>query len=229
MSDDDGVVRVGRFLSNQVLMRRCRSLEQSVEKISTRASVLKSQLNEYEDLLRASDSTAQKFYELDKFICNSSSIIDIFDGLFGKIEEVFRVNNVWIVFVDEGAYVSDVRKYVKFEQLYTRMCFCPQNDLLSMLCGNAKPVLVNQNLALYRKSSPVSIKHFIKSMALIPLVIDGEIIGSLNFGYHTKHRFSPDLDSIFLEMLGLKISFAIKMFLKRDEKAKIISIKNFKK
>jgi len=56
---------------------------------------------------------------------------------------------------------------------------------------------------------PVDTVDDIRSVALTPLSLDGEIIGSLNQGDTSVSRFEPGTDTSLLEQLGVKVSLCL--------------------
>jgi diguanylate cyclase (GGDEF)-like protein len=72
-----------------------------------------------------------------------------------------------------------------------------------------KPILVNSNLKPYYKLFPRHTKYVINSLAITPISLDGEIIGSMNQADMSKSRFHPGLDASLLEHLAVKMSLCL--------------------
>jgi uncharacterized protein YigA (DUF484 family) len=72
--------------------------------------------------------------------------------------------------------------------------------------NGSKPVLVNKDLQLYYKLLPPSNKYFIKSLALVPFKVNGEIVGSWNNGDAYPSRYTPDMETSLLQKLAETLS-----------------------
>jgi uncharacterized protein YigA (DUF484 family) len=69
-----------------------------------------------------------------------------------------------------------------------------------------KPVLANQDLQPYYRLLPHSRKYFIRSIAVAPFALDGQIIGSWNNGDADANRYEPDMKTDLIESLAGKLS-----------------------
>ena len=61
----------------------------------------------------------------------------------------------------------------------------------------------------YQKLFPKNKKYYIQSIAVAPLSLDGDIIGSLNQADFSPLRFKPGIDTSLLEQLALKVSLCL--------------------
>ena len=80
---------------------------------------------------------------------------------------------------------------------------------MEIVANNTKPVLENDNLKPYYKLLPKESKYFIKSIAVAPITLDSEIIGSLNQADFSAIRFQPGMDTSLLEQLAIKVSLCL--------------------
>jgi diguanylate cyclase (GGDEF)-like protein len=78
-------------------------------------------------------------------------------------------------------------------------------------------MLVNAYLRPFYRLLPKNEKYFAKSLAIVPLVLDGELIGSLNLGDFSGFRFQPNMDIFFLSQLAVKISVCLSNVTAREK------------
>ncbi|MEQ8181980.1 MAG: hypothetical protein ABRQ29_09720, partial [Smithellaceae bacterium] len=82
----------------------------------------------------------------------------------------------------------------------------PEDLFARVLTDGLQPVLANKDLQPFYKLLPSTNKFFVKSLAVIPLYINDEIVGSWNNGDVLSDRYLPDMDTRLLQQLGQKIS-----------------------
>jgi uncharacterized protein YigA (DUF484 family) len=58
----------------------------------------------------------------------------------------------------------------------------------------------------FYKLLPRNKKYFIKSLAIAPITLKGEIIGSINHGDSSNLRYQPGMDTSLLEKLAANVS-----------------------
>jgi diguanylate cyclase (GGDEF)-like protein len=79
----------------------------------------------------------------------------------------------------------------------------------ALVGARTAPLLVNHNLKPYFRLLPKNRKYFVKSMAIAPIYLDGQLIGSLNQADITAKRFQPGIDTSLLEQLAVKVSLCL--------------------
>jgi diguanylate cyclase (GGDEF)-like protein len=72
-----------------------------------------------------------------------------------------------------------------------------------------RPLLANQDLRPYNRLFPKNHTYSIKSIAIAPISLDGEVVGSLNQADFSFERFQPDIDTSRLEQLAVKVSLCM--------------------
>ncbi len=79
-----------------------------------------------------------------------------------------------------------------------------------------KPFLTN-NLTQIASILPKSLADKSQSAALTPLILEGELFGSLLFTDNDKNRFYPELGTLHLEQLAVKVSFCLTNAMIREQ------------
>jgi diguanylate cyclase (GGDEF)-like protein len=72
-----------------------------------------------------------------------------------------------------------------------------------------EPILVNADLRRFRAIIPQALQAELQSLAVLPLLVDGRVVGGLILGGEQKDRYSPQKDSFFLQQLAVKASISM--------------------
>jgi len=155
------------------------------------------------------EEIAKKFFEIEARILSVGSFRDLFENLLLLIEEKFSIPHVWISIVRENDVSNLIEALESSDVLKQRLSVVKRKTLLELVNQNSSPVLVNDNLKPFYKLLPKNQKYFAKSLAVVPVAFDGEMIGSLNLGDVSESRFQPDMDTFFLSQLAVKISICL--------------------
>jgi diguanylate cyclase (GGDEF)-like protein len=160
-------------------------------------------------LLAENEKITKKFTEIETSILTILNFKDLFEMLLTQIQEKFNVPYVWITMID-NCEISNLLKNIKTSTILKERINIVDRDKFIKLTGapNAS-ILANQNLRPYFKLLPPKKKFFIKSLAIVPLFLDGEMIGSLNQADFSKGRFKPGIDTSSLDQLGLRVSLCL--------------------
>jgi diguanylate cyclase (GGDEF)-like protein len=159
--------------------------------------------------LKENEEIAQKFHEIETSILSILNFRDLFEVLLTEIQEKFRVPYTWISFIAKSE-VSGLVATLESSALLKERLNIVERDLFMELIGkHKKTLLVNKDIKPFFKLLPQNSKYFIKSIAVVPISLDGEIIGSLNQADFEAARFQPGMDTTLLERLALKLSLCL--------------------
>lgn len=159
--------------------------------------------------LQENEEIARKFAAVEASILSILKFRDLFEVLLTEIRERFKIPYVWISMIENSDLQSLISSLATSEVLRDRMSIIDRRTFSELAGTTMTPVLVNENLKPYFKLLPRKKKYFIKSMALAPLSLDGELIGSLNQADFSPDRFSPGIDTSLLEQLAVKVSLCL--------------------
>jgi diguanylate cyclase (GGDEF)-like protein len=166
----------------------------------------------YEDLfdrLKKNEEIAKKFSEIEIRILSVLNFRDLFEVLLDEVQNQFRVPFTWITLIDQSDITRLVQSIADSKVFRTRMRLVDRKTITHLIGKQSKPILINENLDFYRKLFPIEANNSIKSMAVAPISLDGEIIGSLNQADFSKERFQPGIDTSLLEQLATKVSLCM--------------------
>jgi len=84
-----------------------------------------------------------------------------------------------------------------------------KTDFTEITLNRLKPLLANKNIERFRVIIPEAAEYEIGSIAIAPITLDGEIVGSFNQADQDIFRFEPGIDTSLLEQLALKVSLCL--------------------
>ena len=175
--------------------------------------------------LSDNEEIAKKLFEIEESILSIASYKTLFERLLLVIEEKFGIPHLWIALTVDSELSHRIKVMGSSELLKNRLSLVQKDLLLGLLEHKNAPVLVNENLQPFYKLFPENHTYFVKSLAIAPLVLDGEIIGTLNLGDFSELRFQPTMDTFFLSQLAVKISICLST-VSAHEKLKVVATRD---
>jgi len=158
--------------------------------------------------LERNEEIARLFFEIEVEILSAFNFPDLFETLLNGLREKFRIPFVWITLIDEeAAYL--IGELTSSDAIKKRLNLLDRKAFLELIGHDTKPLLVNENLRPFYRIFPTHEKYLIRSIALAPIAMGKEIIGSLNFGDSNAHRYSRGMDTSLLERLAVKVSICL--------------------
>lgn len=166
-------------------------------------------LNFIIERLRLNEEIAQKFYLVETKILSILNFRDFFDVLLSEIRENFNVSYVWISIIKKSGLSKLISSVGSSDTLKEHLNMIDRATFTKLVGNNMKPTLDNGNLKPYFKLFPRGKKYDIQSIAVSPISLHGEVVGSLNQADISASRFQPDLDTDFLEHISVKVSICL--------------------
>lgn len=170
--------------------------------------LLKEDLTNYDTLLarlKENEELAKKFFEIQTSVLATLNFEDFFTKLLNTIKEKFGVPYVWLSL----AYPSKVTTLVQRLSLMESINRISREELARIVGGGAKPLLVNKNIEQFYCMLPEGKFFDFRSIAITPITLDGELIGSFNQADPSAKRFHANMDPSFLAQLGLVVSICL--------------------
>jgi uncharacterized protein YigA (DUF484 family) len=163
-------------------------------------------MNKKDNVERINTKIANGFEKIEKKLAEAKDVAELFESLFTGIEEEFQVPFVWLT-------VADTKKNLRFIEaarssgfLKERLNIVKPAFFKEIFSTGLKPVLVNKNLTNYYRLFPEHRKYFVKSLALVPFKINGELTGSWNNGDAVQSRYTPEMETNLLQKLSRSLS-----------------------
>jgi uncharacterized protein YigA (DUF484 family) len=163
-------------------------------------------MKEKVDILKTNEEISLKFGKIEENLASFLNVKELFEKLIIQIQEEFRIPFVWISMISEPGLDDVVQVLKSSRMLKERLNIIDRTEFLQCINHSAKPILANNYIKPFYKLLPRNKKYFIKSLAIAPITLKGEIIGSINHGDSSNLRYQPGMDTSLLEKLAANIS-----------------------
>ena len=182
---------------------------QSIEILLNKLRLSEQTVRHREEVARRNAETTKKFFEIEKRILSILNYKDLFEVLLDEIKKKFGMPSVWISLIEKSEVTSFIEQLESSEAIKKHMHIVDKNTFLKLVGTKTTPLLINDNLKAFSKLIPRQDKYSIRSIAIAPISLDGEIIGSLNQAHISPEHFKPGIDTSSLEQLAVKVSFCL--------------------
>jgi len=159
--------------------------------------------------LNENEKIQHKFHELESKILSILNFQDFFEILLTEMSKRFNLPYVWLSVIKKSNLANLINPLIHSKIIIEKTKFINRSNFDNVFGNISTPLLFNKNLEPYAVFLPGDKKYHTGSMAIAPVQIDGEIVGSLNQWDHDTARFEPDMDTSFLEQLMIKISLCL--------------------
>jgi diguanylate cyclase (GGDEF)-like protein len=169
-------------------------------------------VNDLENILeriRDNEEIARKFFEIEVSILSILDFRGLFERLLSEIREKFGIPCVWISLIDRSEISDLIETLTSSRDLKERLNIIDRKTFLRLIDNRTTPLLLNGDLRPYYPLLPKGQLNFIRSLAVSPISLDGEIIGSLNQADLSPLRYRPGMDTLLLEQLAVKVSICL--------------------
>jgi len=161
------------------------------------------------DTLRENEEIARKFFEIEVSVLSILDFKGLFERLLDEIREKFSVPCVWISLI-QGSEISDLIQVLSSSKsLRERLNIIDRKTFLGLIGNKTSPILLNGDLRPYDPILPPGQINSIRSLAIAPITLHGQIIGSLNQADFSPLRYRPGMDTGLLEQLAVKVSICL--------------------
>jgi diguanylate cyclase (GGDEF)-like protein len=161
------------------------------------------------ETLKRNQEIAQKFFEIEASVLSILNFKDFLEGLLTEIQNKREIPYVWISLIDGSDVAEMIRKAVPSEILEKRTNLIDRQEFLTLINNSPNPILVNKDLKTFQALLPRQYESRLRSLAIAPLTLDGEIIGSLNHGDDSGLRYIPEMDTTLLKQLATIVSICL--------------------
>jgi len=177
---------------------------------------------------RKNEVIAHNLFDIEVAIMNITHCAEFFSTLTTLVKEKFEIDYVWPVLTQSPSNAHLIESLLVTESKKIPFRTLSMIDFLQVTQSVREPILVNRDLRRYRnfipknlfvekanvvekdKNESVSLNHEnLGSIAILPIVVDGKVLGSLVLGSLAKERYDPKKDSFFLKQLSVKVSFSL--------------------
>jgi len=165
---------------------------------------------------RKNEEIASRLFDIEVQVMNLSHCGDFFEQLLTLVKEKFNLEFVWVSLTNTPSNELLLR-FLRSEPRSKEQGACIESqlklittvDFLQATKGERSPILSNRHLEKFKYLAPTSIFRKIASIAILPLVMEGKVLGSLNLGSTSSERYQQGMDDFFLQQLAVKVSISL--------------------
>jgi diguanylate cyclase (GGDEF)-like protein len=164
---------------------------------------------------KANETIALKLFEIETEVLASKSCEELLQRLLNSIKQKFNITSITLLLVEPTpiSYLFNEQLQSNWQDRHsTRISLAK----LQAFHHDNKPFLTNE-LDNLPAVIPSDLLIQSQSLALIPLILEGQLFGSLLFSDSDKNRFSNKLGTFHLEQLGTKVSLCLSNVLIREQ------------
>ena len=158
---------------------------------------------------RENEQLAEKFHLLETRILGVLKFQDFFQVLLDQISEIFEVPYVWLSLIEDEDAAEPIRRMASSARLRTRLNQIDVDSFRKLFGRDDKPQLENEMLERYHPLLPEADRFHFRSLAMVPVTLDGKLVGSLNLADASASRYRPGYNTILLERLAVKVSLCL--------------------
>lgn len=177
-----------------------------VEKLRSEKLQLKCQLKSLVQNARLNEEKMLRFSEMELLLIGTHSLRDLLKIIITTYRNVFDLDKVSLVLIDQDyellRFLDETG--LQLDQLPGLKLFADSAELEAWFDHDLLPILTHYEAGHESLFSPLD--NILQSVALVPLVRQGRLIGSLNLGSHEADRFQESNSTDFLQRLAAIIS-----------------------
>jgi len=158
------------------------------------------------DTLKKNEEIAKKFLKVELVLNLANTPSKLLETVLRELETEFNIPYRWLTLLQHNGRNDLIPRLAMTESLAEQVGILDEASFHEILSGNTTAVLANDNLRPFYKLFPKTRKYFIKSIAVVPLFLDGVLVGSLNLGDASPERYYPGMDTSLLQQLAGKVS-----------------------
>lgn len=158
---------------------------------------------------RRNEKIARNLFDIEVAIMNINRCGEFCTSLVALVKEKFSISHVWLAITDTPSNAQLIEVLGAVDEQAPHYVKVPMVDFLQVSQSVREPVLINSDLRRIRAITPLTLLPVLKSVALLPLVVDSRVVGGLVLGAEEKDRYSPRKDSFFLQQLAVKASISL--------------------
>ena len=168
---------------------------------------------------KKNEEIARNLFDIEVSILNITSTQVFLEHLIKAVCEKFSINMAWYSVID-SPYTKDIRTALsQSEQLKGDWIISSPIDYLGCTKGTRQPLLAHKHLGRFGHLVPASLRDELGSIAILPLILEGRIAGSLNLADESPARYQADKDAFFLHQLCVKASLCLSTVVSREKVA----------
>lgn len=174
---------------------------------------------EVEDLLtqaRRNEQIERRLDQVEEFLLSQHQFLDFCTLLGPRVAQVFELEKVTLVLDASNQRLRLAVESLPEPGLPPEVFPRPRKEL-RLLLGNLEQPFLHNRIGPELGDCFFPGWSNLASLAVIPMWVRGEFLGTLNLGSAAPGRYQPSLDTHFLRRLGNKTAFGLEACLLRDQ------------
>ncbi|MCK4708565.1 MAG: sensor domain-containing diguanylate cyclase, partial [Gammaproteobacteria bacterium] len=184
-------------------------MKTEAEKLKAENLKLRHQLSGLMQNAHLNEEKSQRFAEMELLLIGTHSLRDLFQIIINTYRSAFDLDRVSLLLIDSEyellRFLDETG--LQLDQLPELKLVAEPKELEKWFDKQLSPVLTayqKQHEEIFTRS-----KNILKSVALVPLIRNGRLIGSLNLGSREADRFLASNGTDFLQRLAAIVSICI--------------------
>jgi len=163
----------------------------------------------------ANEAIAKKLFDIETQILSCKSSQELLQQLLSSIKDKFDLEGICLLLAEPTplSYLLSGNMQSNWHQQNSRNIAV---RLLKRFHPQRKPFLTN-SIDDINTILPKNLPSTTRSVALMPLILEGELFGSLLFTDSDPSRFTPNLGTELLEQLAVKVSLCLSNAMIREQ------------
>jgi len=204
-------------MSRQLINRYLSRLPMLTETLQTENQRLRNRLQALLAEARRNEQKMHRFDQLEKCLIRTRSLAELVQILLCNFKNIFDHDAVTLTLIDPEYEIARILEEQKNGDAKTAGLVLLESSaaLVSLYGDSLRPFLGALDV---RRHSPILDPSFYGciSVAVLPLISQGELIGSLILGSHTAERFATGSGTDFLERLATIFAICLDNALNHD-------------
>lgn len=185
---------------------------------------LRRTLKAYESNANLNEKKLRRFQQHELRFISASGLQDLLSAIFNEYREEFRLDALTLVLIDPEYEIRRVMGNLGItETTHPDLLFVDDATSLQDYINNYHHPRLGACTRVCQRFLFPAAGTMLSSMALFPLVRQGELIGSLNIGSHESQRYIPGAATDFLERLAAIIAVCLENAI-NNEKLKLLGL-----
>ncbi|MBU6952208.1 GGDEF domain-containing protein [Hahella sp. HN01] len=166
---------------------------------------------------RKNEEIARNLFDIEVAILNVAKVQPFLEHLLQTVQDKFGVKHVWYAMVESAHTESLIKTLKASPDLAGKWVCAPSVEYLAATKGAREPLMGHADLYRFFFMTPPEIRTQIRSIAILPLILEGRLAGSLNLAADDQERYRADKECFFLRQLSVKASLCLSSVVAREK------------
>ncbi len=168
---------------------------------------------------KKNEEIARNLFDIEVAILNIADTQTYLEHLLAAVVEKFNITFGWYSVIESSHTKPLIDALKQSEELSRRWINVNSIEYLEATKGCREPLLDHANLSRFFLLTPHYLRTKIRSIAILPLLLEGRLAGSINLADVTQDRYRADKESFFLHQLSVKASLCLSTVVAREKVA----------